>query len=169
MVLFVAMMILSGAGLAALHFYSTLRRLDSVTRTAAPLPDAGRYKPMLRLLSSDDEKLLSSNPVLLRSFRKQRIAIFRTYLRSLTRDYGTLLAGIRTAMVLASADRPDLATALAKNQALFAMAVCRIEFRLCLYTLGLGTVDVSGLVHAMDSLREQVSVMTPAMSMSAAA
>ncbi len=161
MVIFVAMMIMSGVGLAALHFYSRLRRLDTMTRTASPLPDAGRYKPMLRLLSAEDEQLLASNPELLRNFRKERIAIFRTYLRSLTRDYGTLLAGIRTAMVMASVDRPDLATALARNQALFAMAVCRIEYRLALYSLGLGSVDVSGLVEAIDRLRAQVGVMTP--------
>jgi hypothetical protein len=168
MVLFVAMMIMSGAGLAALHFYSRLRRLDTMTRTASPLPDPGRYKPMLRLLSSDDEQLLASNPQLLRTFRKERMKIFRNYLRSLTRDYGTLLAGIRNAMVLASGDRPDLATALAKNQALFAMAVCRIEYRLALYSIGLGAVDVSGLVEAIDRLRAQVGVMTPTALPSAA-
>jgi hypothetical protein len=133
MAVFVALMVFIGLALAGLHFYTRLRHLEVMMQTVSPLPDAGRYKPMLRLLSADDEQMLAGNPAVLRDFRKQRIAIFRMYLRSLTKDYGTLLAGIRTAMAYSADDRPELATALSKNRVHFTMAVCRIEYGLFLY------------------------------------
>jgi hypothetical protein len=167
MAIFVALMVLIGLALAGLHFYTRLRHLEVMMQTVSPLPDAGRYKPMLRLLSPDDEQMLAGSPTVLRNFRKQRVAIFRMYLRSLTKDYGALLAGIRAAMAYSAADRPELATALLKNRIHFAMAVCRIEYRLGLYSFGIGTVDVSGLVEAIDVLRNQVSILTPAISAAA--
>jgi len=51
---------------------------------------------------------------------------------------------------------------VAKNRLMFALALCRIELNLQLHTLGIGKVDVSGLVEALDTLRGAVSVMTPA-------
>jgi hypothetical protein len=167
MAVFVALMVFIGLALAGLHFYTRLRHLEVMMQTVSPLPDAGRYKPMLRLLSADDEQMLAGNPAVLRDFRKQRIAIFRMYLRSLTKDYGTLLAGIRTAMAYSADDRPELATALSKNRVHFTMAVCRIEYGLFLYSFGVGSVDVSGLVEAIDGLRKQVSILTPAISATA--
>ena len=60
-------------------------------------------------------------------------------------------------MAGSGADRPDLARALAKNRMLFSLAVYRIEVRLALHSLGIGTVDISGLVGAFEGLRAQVS------------
>jgi hypothetical protein len=65
-------------------------------------------------------------------------------------------------MVESGADRPDLAAALAKNRFMFALALCRIEIHLQLHVLGIGKVDVSGLVEALDTLRGAVSVIAPA-------
>jgi len=55
-----------------------------------------------------------------------------------------------------------LAHALAKNKVLFTLALCRIEYHLLLHRAGIGKVDVSGLVDAMDALRTQVSFLAPA-------
>jgi len=159
MLLFAAMLLLIVSGLVALHFFTHLRQLSATAQDFAPTPVPGRYKPMLRLLSSDDAHLVSSNKRLAKRFRQQRVALFRDYLRCLTRDYGRLLGGVRLAMVRSKVDRPDLAAALARNQALFALAVCRIEYRLWLHTAGFGTVDVSGLVGAMDVLRTQARML----------
>ncbi|MES1260538.1 MAG: hypothetical protein ABUS49_02290 [Acidobacteriota bacterium] len=161
MILFAAILFLIVSGLAALHFVTRLRRLTAISPGLNTTPSAGRYNPMMRLLSTDDAYLVASNKPLAKKFRKQRVAIFRDYLCCLTRDYGRLLAGVRLAMVRSQVDRPDLAAALARNQALFALAVCRIEYRLWLHSAGIGTVDVSAVVAAMDALRTQAKLFTP--------
>ena len=117
---------------------------------------------MLRLLSEEDFSLAGSNPILRAKIGARRRELFRGYLRCLTKDYARLLAGIRRLMVESGVDRPDLAKALAKNRYLFALALCRIEINLQLHALGIGKVDVSGLVNALDALRNTVNVMTPA-------
>ncbi|MDQ1471416.1 MAG: hypothetical protein QOJ99_2896 [Bryobacterales bacterium] len=158
------------AGLGVLHFYTRFHRLEAFTSSvrtpAAPalLPTSNRYQPMLRLLSPDDEVLVSANRSLAKKLKKQRMQIFREYLSCLSADYGRLLAGVRSAMASSGIDRPDLAAAVAKNEALFALALCRVEYRLFLHSLGLSTVDVSGLVESIAVLRSQVSAFNPAMS-----
>jgi hypothetical protein len=164
--LFVTTLFLIIAGLGALHFYTRFRRLEAFTSSAAPalLPASNRYQPMLRLLSPDDEAFVSANKSLAKKLKKQRMQIFREYLACLSGDYGRLLAGVRSAMASSGVDRPDLAAAVAKNEAMFALAVCRVEYRLFLHSLGVGTVDVSGLVDGIAALRNQVAAFNPAMS-----
>lgn len=164
MIFFAVMLILIVVGLVALHFSTRLRRLTAMSNQGMQIPSAGRYKPMLRLLSSDDAHLVGSNELMAKNFRRQRVEIFRGYLRCLTKDYGRLLAGIRAAMVQSNVDRPDLAAALFKNEILFTLAICRIEYRLWLHSAGFGTVDVSGVVGAMETLRAQAAVLTPSLS-----
>ncbi len=66
-------------------------------------------------------------------------------------------------MVMYSAqDRPDLAGILYKQQAMFAWGMLAVQGHLILHTFGLGTVDVSGLVHAMESMRLELRQMIPA-------
>jgi hypothetical protein len=55
-----------------------------------------------------------------------------------------------------------LARALAKNRLLFAIAICKVEFRLALHATGVGKVDISGLVGAVEALRGQVTVLSAA-------
>ena len=162
LLVYVTGLIIVFGGLAALHFVTRFNRLKSIERGTGALPSAARYKPMLRLLSAADAQMLSHNKVLARQFRQNRAEIFRTYLKCLSRDYGQLLAGIRNAMVHSASERPELIAALRHNQFLFAVAICRVEYRVWLYRAGIGTVDVSGLVNAMDSLRSQVNIFTPA-------
>ncbi len=121
---------------------------------------ADRYRPMLRLLSDEDLGFIAANKALHRTLKSRRRTLFRSYLRCLTRDYSCLLAGIRSAMAGSSVDRPDLARALAKNRALFALAVYKVEVRLAMHTLGVGNVDISGLVEAFEGLRAQVNVLS---------
>jgi hypothetical protein len=59
-------------------------------------------------------------------------------------------------------DRPDLAGILYKQQALFAFGMLAVQWRLVLHACGLGTVDVSGLVHAMEHMRMELRQMIPA-------
>jgi len=159
---FIALLMLIAAGSGAMLFWARMRLLDSSAQTNKGLPDADRYRPMLRLLSDADLDFVSANPVLRGKIRARRREMFRGYLRCLTRDYACLLSGLRRMMVESGADRPDLAKALAKNRLMFAFALFRIEFHLQLHVLGVGKVDVSGLVEALDALRGAVSVLTPA-------
>jgi hypothetical protein len=158
---FATLLVLIAFSAFALQFFARARQLSAAADCHAPMPVADRYRPMLRLLSTDDCALLSGNKRLAKQFRTQRCAIFREYLRCLTKDYGRLLASVRVAMLRAGTDRPDLARALAVNKMRFIMTMCRIEFRLRLHEAGFGTVDVSGLVDAMDALRVQVSFARP--------
>jgi hypothetical protein len=159
---FIVMLILISTGVFALAFFSRLRRLRVIAQGNSPVAVADRYRPMVRLLSDEDTAFVSANKAIARRLRAQRRQIFRGYLNCLTKDYAQLLNGVRLAMVRSGVDRPDLARALAKNQILFTLALCRIEYRLLLYRAGLGKVDVSGLVEAMDAFRAQVSFLTPA-------
>jgi hypothetical protein len=137
-------------------------RLPETRSSSGALVSAERYRPMLRLLSDEDLNFVAANNALHRTLKSGRRKLFRSYLRCLTRDYGCLLAGIRSAMAGSGVDRPDLARALAKNRALFALAVYKVEVRLALHSLGVGKVDISGLVEAFEGLRAQVTVLSAA-------
>jgi hypothetical protein len=152
---------LIGVGAFAILFIARLRALEPDCQSSgAPVNVAGRYRPMLRLLSEDDFGLVAGNPKLAKTLRAERLKLFRGYLRCLTREYGRLLAGIRLVMVQSRVDRPDLAHALAKNRMLFALAICKIEFRLSMQSFGFGKVDISAVVEAFDSLREHAVAMS---------
>jgi hypothetical protein len=142
-----------------LHFWVSLRTLRAVELNSSTIPRniSCRYLPMLRLLADNDLEPLSKNQALLKRVRTERRRLFRTYLAYLTKDYARLLGGLRLAMVKSGVDRPDLAKALAKNRTLFTIAVCKVQYRLALHALGIGKVDVSGLVAAFDTMRTQVA------------
>ena len=162
--LFTVALVLIGFGYIGLEFWLKMRSLRS--RTAGgiagrlPVLGADRYRPMLRLLSNDDLAFVSADSKLQRTLRARRRDLFRGYLRCLTADYARLLAGVREVMVHSGVDRPDLARALAKNRVLFAIAICKVEFRLALHATGVGNVDISGLVDALEALRGQVSALS---------
>ena len=149
-------------GAIGLQFFLKMRSLHAAETGNSSLLSADRYRPMLRLLSDDDLAFISANKKLQSELRAKRRKLFRGYLRCLTRDYSQLLAGVRQAMVQSGVDRPDLARALTKNRILFAIAICKIEFRLALHATGVGAVDVSGLVDAVEALRGQVRVLSAA-------
>jgi hypothetical protein len=162
--LFIVTLVLVAFGCVVLQFLLKMRSLRSQPTGeitgSSPVLGADRYRPMLRLLSDEDLAFVSADSKLHRTLRARRRNLFRGYLRCLTRDYARLLAGVRQAMVHSGVDRPDLARALAKNRVLFAVAICKVEFRLALHATGVGSVDISGLVHALETLRAQVSVFS---------
>jgi hypothetical protein len=167
--LFIVTLVLTAFACVVLQFLLKMRSLrlqpmGEITGSS-PVLGADRYRPMLRLLSDDDLAFVSADSKLHRTLRARRRNLFRGYLRCLTRDYARLLAGIRQAMVHSGVDRPDLARALAKNRVLFAIAICKVEFRLALHATGVGSVDISGLVDALEALRGQVTVFsTPSLA-----
>ena len=160
--LFTGTLVLIAFGCIGLQFWLKMRSLRSAGPASSTLLVAHRYRPMLRLLSDDDLAFVSADRKLRRSLRTKRRRLFRGYLRCLTRDYARLLAGIRQTMVQSGVDRPDLARALAKNRVFFAIAMCKVEFRLAMHATGFGRVDISGLVDALEALRAQAIVFSTA-------
>ena len=132
----------------------------------------GRYKAMERLLGEEDYRFLACQPGLdkrtLRRMRSERRKVFRGYLACLSRDFSLVGAALRLVMTYSSQDRPDLARILYTQQALFALGILAVEWRLALHACGIGTVDVSGLVRAMELMRLELRQMIPAASAAAA-
>lgn len=166
--IFLGALVLIVFAAAGLEFFLKMRslRASHVDAGRASSLTADRYKPMLRLLAQDDLAFLPADSGLQKAIRAKRRTLFRGYLRCLNRDYASLLAGVRAVMVQSGVDRPDLAQALAKNRMLFAIAMCKVEFRLVLHTAGIGSVDISGLVEALETLRTQVSLLSAPLSAS---
>ena len=123
------------------------------------------YRPMLRLLGEEDFNFLAAQPGItsetVRTFRRERRRVFRTYLRSLVRDFHRLHLAARMTLLYASEDRPDLAQALLRQRVMFAWAVTTVEFRLLLHAAGLAAVDVRGLIGALEDMRLNVGSFTP--------
>ncbi|HTQ58010.1 MAG TPA: hypothetical protein VMI94_26275 [Bryobacteraceae bacterium] len=120
---------------------------------------------MERLLAEEDYRFLSSQPGIngkaLRRLRAERRKIFRGYLTCLRRDFSLVGAALRMMMLYSSHDRGDLAGVLYKQQALFALGMLAVEWRLVLHACGLGSVDVSNLVRAMENIRLELRHMIP--------
>ena len=127
---------------------------------------AERYRPMMRLLDGEDFEFLRSQPGITRRqiarIRIQRCRIFRGYLRSLNADFGSVCTALKLVVAASGIDRPDLASLLLRHQAQFARAMIRAQFRLLLYTWGLGRVDVAGLVELFDGMRRELMTVAPA-------
>ena len=153
-------LLLAAFGLVGWQVVSRMRALAAPETNTIPVVSADRYRPMLRLLSDEDLNFIPTKSGLRRSLRARRRELFRSYLRCLARDYAHLLAGVRAAMVRSGMDRPELAHALAKNRTLFLMAMYKVEFRLTLHAVGVGKVEVAGLVEALEGLRSQVNILS---------
>ena len=158
LLLFAGSLLVIVAGSAALCFWAHMRIIAAHEQAAAPVADVSQYRPMLRLLVDEDIDFTSDKAARGEILAGRR-QLFRKYLHGLTEDYGRLLAGIRLTMVQSGVDRPDLAKALLQHRALFAVALCRIEFRLWLHAVGIGTDDLSGVVDAFNVLQRQVMAL----------
>jgi hypothetical protein len=114
---------------------------------------------MERLFSDADYRFLAAqpgySPEMARRLKVQRRRIFRHYLRCLGRDFQRLHTAARFLLLHSPQDRPDLVLALFRQRLVFRYALMMVNGRLVLQTLGVGTVDVSGLVQALESMGSQ--------------
>ena len=140
--------------LAAMRLQSRLKRTNEERESEFSL---ARYEPMARLLSEEDFLFLSAQPgyrpEIGARLRRERRRIFRLYLRELTRDFHTLHARARRMVAHSSAEHSELVGLLMRQQVIFWRGLLAIELRLALSALGLGTVDVRGLVEAIEAMR----------------
>jgi hypothetical protein len=119
---------------------------------SAPVCRAGRYRPLLRILSEEDLAPVRNDKKLLRRMRVQRAEIFRGYVRCLSRDYARLLSGLSMAALQSATDRPDLAFAILRSRLMFASTLCRLDVMVVFYRFGVCGVDVSGLAAVVEAL-----------------
>jgi hypothetical protein len=130
-----------------------------------------RYRPMLRLLDSDDFQMLRSQPGCSREtvarLRRQRCQIFSHYLRSLQEDFGEVCLALQQLMVHAGQDRPDLATVLIRRRVQFAWRMAQVRVRLVLYRWGVGTVDAAHLLRTFGHLQEELRSLIPSVALGA--
>jgi hypothetical protein len=131
-----------------------------------------RYRPMQRLLDETEHARLRRDPActrqMARRFRTGRIRVFRGYLACLSRDYTRISGTVKLVMVQSQQDRPDLASLLVRQRASFTLRLMMAEFRLQLYALGIGRVDVAKLVAALDSMRLELHTLLLATEAAAA-
>jgi hypothetical protein len=131
-----------------------------------------RYRPMMRLLDSDDLEFLKSTPgfqpEMVSQMRKERCQIFRSYLKCLESDFQRVCCAVKILMMQADQDRPDLASLLLRSQMAFGWGVLAIQFRATLYSYGVGTVDVKALLKQFDAMRLELGNLTPVSMASAA-
>lgn len=116
---------------------------------------ADKYRPMARLLSEDDIRFVESqpgyHPSLIRALRKDRRRVFRSYLRSLRRDFNRLYTIAKQAALYAD-PADELAAAIVKQRVAFYQASFLVEVRLALYSAGIGTVDVRPMIEALEQM-----------------
>ncbi len=119
-----------------------------------------KYRPMERLFSKEDYRFLERqrgfHPGMVRQLRRERVRVFRGYLRCLKSDYRRLEAAIALYMADSPVDRPDLARALFRRRIRFTAAVLAAEWRLRFRGFGLSPLDAQRLVAAVDDMRSQL-------------
>ena len=112
---------------------------------------------MERLLSEEDFRFLRTqagyDPAVEKELRTQRRKVFRSYLRTLGQDFNRLHLALRLVVLHSPEDRPDLAAALIRQRLMFFVGLGSAHVRLTLHVLGVGTVDVRGLVSTLDTMR----------------
>jgi hypothetical protein len=125
-----------------------------------------RYRPMMRLLDSEDLEFLKSQPGftprMASRVRVQRAQIFRGYLRCLCSDFSRICAAVKVLMTQSRHDRPDLAGMLVQHRVLFTIELVAVYLRLYFYQVGLGSVDVSDLVKSFETMRVELRNLVPA-------
>jgi hypothetical protein len=146
------------AGFGGLFMKLLSRREDTSSAQEPFSPEC--YRPMGRLLDEADGKFISSHSGCTRqikkTFRKQRISIFRAYLRLLSGDFHRVCKAIKLHMVVCKTDRSDLAAVVMKEQFRFAASMICVELTLIVFATGWSGVDVSRLMRSVDAMRERM-------------
>ncbi len=124
-----------------------------------------KYRPMERLLSRDDADFLRAqagfNPSMLKTLRRERLKIFRAYLQSMRRDFALLYLAARQSVLLSDLQQSPMLQDVIQQRLVFYWAMSRVEFRLALYSFGIGSVDVRPLLELVDAMRDAAVTLRP--------
>ncbi len=119
------------------------------------------YRPMLLLLDARELErarlLTGTSPEDWRRFRRARIQSFRAYLGDMRLDFQRLEFKLRYFMLAASAEEGRLVTELNRLKLQYFRNLLLIEARLALFEAGLGTVDPTPLLEAIEVLESSLN------------
>lgn len=124
------------------------------------------YRPMERLLNERDYVFLAEQPgyepSIAHRLRRERIAVFHSYLADMIRDFHRLLKVARFITVFARHDQTPFEAALWQLRWTFYCGVIAIEARVALHWLGMGQVDARRLVAALEQVETYTQRLIPA-------
>jgi hypothetical protein len=125
-----------------------------------------RYRPMVRLLDDEDLIFLRAQrgytPKMEARVRAQRCTTFLAYVRDLDDDFKRVCMALKILILQSPQDRPDLASAVVRNQVVFAYGKLAVRIRVFLYRWSLTSVDVSCLVRPFEQMRLELRRLAPA-------
>jgi hypothetical protein len=154
-----------GLGAAVLWLWHGSRRNgESGGGSADPGLSFARYQVMERLLSPRDLQFLAAQPgraAAARGWKRESLRIFRMYLAELTADFHTLHGHARRMVVESQAESPELAAALVRQQVTFYRARVTLEFRLLLFAMGIGHIDVVPLLRMVEAMQIDLGRIVP--------
>lgn len=123
------------------------------------------YRPMHGLLADDDFKFLARQPgfdlSLYRKLRRERMLIFRQYLRCLINDFNKLHTYTRFVIAHSETDRSDLMMQLASLKFKFALSVTNAELSYYLCLVGVGSLATRAVVARLEELNSHLSLNNP--------
>jgi hypothetical protein len=123
---------------------------------------AAYYQPMSRLLDPEElqaaQSLAGIEAADFARFRRARLQSFRGYLSDLRSDFSRLEFQARFFLLSGLPSDSQLVSDLNQTKFRFYARLMRVEFELALFALGLGSVNVSELVMAIDAYQ---SVLCP--------
>jgi hypothetical protein len=123
----------------------------------------GRYRPMMRLLDEADFQFLAAQPGMtrqeIRRLRRERLQIFRDYLRDLNTDFACVCLAIKLVLLQSKIDRPDLALALVRNQIVFAGRMLAVRAQLLGSAVGLPRVQTEALLRLFDGMQVELRTL----------
>ena len=119
------------------------------------------YYPMRRLLSDEDFQFLARQPgfdlSLYRKLKRERLLIFRQYLRRLIVDFNRLYTVNRTLISLQEEDHSELAVRLMKLRVRFMFSVLSAECSYVLCCMGVKTMVATGMLARLEEMTAEFS------------
>ena len=119
------------------------------------------YYPMQRLLSDEDFQFLARQPgfdlSLYRKLRRERLLIFRQYLKRLISDFNRLHTAARVLIARNQEDRSDLMMRLLKLKIRFSLAVLQAELSYFCCRIGIGTLAVRGMIARLEEMSAELN------------
>ena len=153
--------------IAAAILYRRLSAPTSLPVTAAWIDElsVGRYEPMKRLLAPEELEFVRAHPRCTpgkaAEFRRERCRLFESYLHCLHADFQRVSMALKIIMVQSRYDRPDLAALLIRTERAFVLGLMMVYVRVLLYRLGIGTVEVGGLLKVFETARLELRSLVP--------
>jgi len=117
------------------------------------------YYPMQRLLSDEDFRFLARQPgfdlSLYRKLKRERLLIFREYLRRLILDFNRLYTVTRTLISHQPEDHSELAVRLVKLRVKFMFSVLSAECSYVLCCLGVKTIVATAMLARLEEMSSE--------------